>query len=67
MKRENTGQYVVVSTIGEKVHAYIPAPLPPQPLPELSASGNKRLMEAVQALGTLDGLGEHLPDVAPFI
>ena len=24
-------------------------------------------MEAVQALGTLDGLGEHLPDVAPFI
>lgn len=67
MKRENTGQYVVVSTIGEKVHAYIPAPLPPQPLPELSASGNKRLMEAVQALGTLDGLGKHLPDVAPFI
>ncbi|MBR5212950.1 MAG: Fic family protein [Akkermansia sp.] len=56
-----------MSTIGEKVHAYIPAPLPPQPLPELSASGNKRLMEAVQALGTLDGLGEHLPDVAPFI
>lgn len=67
MNRENTGQYVVVSTIGEKVHAYIPAPLPPQPLPELSASGNKRLMEAVQALGTLGGLGEHLPDVAPFI
>lgn len=67
MKRENTGQYVVVSTIGEKVHAYIPAPLPPLPLPELSASGNKRHMEAVQALGALDGLGEHLPDVAPFI
>lgn len=67
MKRENTGQYVVVSTIGEKVHAYIPAPLPPHPLPELSASGNKRLMEAVRALGALDGLGEHLPDVAPFI
>ena len=67
MKRENTGQYVVVSTIGEKVHAYIPAPLPPHPLPELSASANKRHMEAVQALGALDGLGEHLPDVAPFI
>lgn len=58
---------MVVSTIGEKVHAYIPAPLPPHPLPELSASGNKRHMEAVQALGALDGLGEHLPDVAPFI
>ena len=67
MKRENTGQYVIVSTIGEKVHAYIPAPLPPQPLPELSAVGNRRLMEAVQTLGALDGLGEHLPDVAPFI
>ena len=24
-------------------------------------------MEAVQALGTLNGVGEHLPDVAPFI
>lgn len=67
MKRENTGQYEVVSTIGEKVHAYIPAPLPPQPLPELRASGTKRLMEAVRALGVLDGLGEHLPDAAPFI
>lgn len=67
MKRKNTGQYEVVSTIGEKVHAYIPAPLPPQPLPELRASGSNRLMEAVQALGALDGLGEHLPDVEPFI
>ena len=67
MRRENTGKYVVVSTIGEKVNAYIPAPLPPHPLPELSATGNKRLMCAVQALGRLDALGEHLPDVAPFI
>lgn len=67
MKRENTGKYVVVSTIGEKVNSYIPSPLPPHPLPELSARGNKLLMSAVQTLGTLDALGEHLPDVAPFI
>lgn len=67
MKREDTGKYVVVSTIGEKVSAYIPAPLPPHPLPELSASGNKLHTSAVQALGALDALGEHLPDVAPFI
>lgn len=67
MKRENTGKYVVISTIGEKVNAYIPAALPPHPLPELNATGNKLLMSAVQTLGTLDALGEHLPDVAPFI
>lgn len=67
MRRENTGKYVVVSTIGEKVNAYIPAPLPPHPLPELSSTGNKQLMSAVQALGTLNALGEHLPNVAPFI
>ena len=67
MKRENTGKYVVVSTIGEKVKAYIPAPLPPHPLPHLSTIGNKLLLSAVQTLGTLDALGEHLPDVAPFI
>lgn len=67
MKRENTGKYVVISTIGEKVNAYIPAALPPHPLPELSATGNKLLMSAVQTLGTLDALGEHVPDVAPFI
>lgn len=67
MKRENTGKYVVISTIGEKVNAYIPAPLPPHPLPELSAAGNKLLMSSVRALGALDALGEHLPDVAPFI
>ncbi|MEE1265079.1 MAG: Fic family protein, partial [Akkermansia sp.] len=64
---ENTGKYVVVSTIGEKVNAYIPAPLPPHPLPELSPTSNKLLMSAIQTLGALDALGEHMPDVAPFI
>ena len=67
MRRENTGKYVVVSTIGEKVNAYIPAPLPPHPLPELSPTSNKLLMSAIQTLGALDALGEHMPDVAPFI
>lgn len=67
MKRENTGKYIAISTIGEKVNAYIPAPLPPHPLPELRATANKLLMSAVQTLGTLDALGEYLPDVAPFI
>ena len=58
---------MVVSTIGEKVNAYIPAPLPPHPLPELSPTSNKLLMSAIQTLGALDALGEHMPDVAPFI
>lgn len=67
MKRENTGRYIVTSTIGERVNAYIPSPLPPHPLPELSDVGKKLLMGAVQKLGSLDALGEHLPDVGPFI
>lgn len=44
MKRNNAGRYVRVSTIGETVKAYIPAPLPPVPLPELS--GRRALLYA---------------------
>lgn len=67
MKRKNTGRYVTIDTIGEKVQAFIPAPLPPHPVPELGDRAGNLLNRAMQALGALDALGEHLPDVAPFI
>lgn len=67
MKRENAGRYVTISTIGERVQAYIPAPLPPEPVPDAGEQGNGLLAQAMQALGALDALGGHLPDVAPFI
>lgn len=56
-----------MSTVGEKVKAFVPAPLPPHPMPDLGVAGNNLLSRAMQALGALDALGEHLPDVAPFI
>ena len=31
MKRTLQGYYVTVSTVGEKVQAFVPAPLPPSP------------------------------------
>lgn len=67
MKRKNAGKHVTTSTAGERVKAYIPAPLPPHPLPETSGACGKLLNRAMQTLGALDALGEHLPDAAPFI
>lgn len=67
MKRENTGKYIITSTIEEKVNAYLPAPLPPQPLPELSKSSSKLHLEAIQALAALNALSEHLPSIAPLL
>jgi cell filamentation protein, protein adenylyltransferase len=34
MKRELQGKYVTVSTVGEQVHAFVPSPLPPEPMIE---------------------------------
>lgn len=31
MKRGLQGRYVTISTVGEKVQAFVPAPLPPRP------------------------------------
>lgn len=67
MKRRETGRYVTISTVGERVQAYIPHALPPSPLPVLSARANKLFTEAISALAELDATGRLLPDMAPFI
>lgn len=67
MERTNTGRYVVISTVGEKANAFIPAPLPPQPLPVIDTATQRKLEEATRRLASLDAVGQLLPDIAPFI
>ncbi len=67
MKRELQGQYEVVSTVGEKVRAFVPAPLPPSPSIVWSASLRERFDEALLALGRLDSVTLLLPDVSLFL
>lgn len=67
MKRSNPGSYITISTVGERVQAFVPRPLPPQPLPVLSPRGNRLFAEAVSALAELEAMGNHLPGIEPFI
>ena len=60
------GAYVASAVGGERVRAFVPPPLPPQPPVQLE--GLQGLLEkANQALGRLDGLASILPDVSLFI
>lgn len=58
---------MVISTVGEKVQAFVPQPLPPSP--PLDVSGNLRdsLDAAHLAIGRLDGISSILPDAGLFI
>lgn len=67
MKRGTTGRYVVTSTTGERVEAFVPAPLPPHPALELHGPVQQALERALLALGRLDGVTTLLPDPALFI
>jgi Fic family protein len=66
MHRGTTGHTEATVTGGERVSAFIPAPLPPDPMVRVDDLGIQ-LEEALLALGRLDGLGGLLPDVALFI
>ena len=67
MKRGTTGRYVVTSTTGERVEAFVPAPLPPHPALVLHGPMQQALERALLALGRLDGVTTLLPDPALFI
>lgn len=66
MRRGLSGRYETTAAGGERVRAFVPAPLPPTPpidmLPLLL--GHER---ALVALGRLDGLSAFLPDPHLFI
>ncbi len=57
------GHYVTCSTTGEKYKAYVPSLLPFQPPLQLEEL-QPLLEKANQALGRLDGLLSHIPDIS---
>ena len=64
--QRQTGEYRVSSTAGERVSAYIPKPLPPDPPIDLTEL-YPLLDWANQALGRLDGSTALLPDAHLFL
>ncbi|MEW5707986.1 MAG: Fic family protein [Pseudomonadota bacterium] len=67
MKRGETGKYEVIAVAGERVHAFIPAPLPPVPPLVFDGALQQALEAAVLALGRLDGVSTLLPDKSLFL
>ncbi len=65
-KNRRLGAYVETSTGGERVRAYVPAPLPPDP--PLDLARFMRLYErAMAAVGRLDGVVTILPSTPLFL
>lgn len=62
-----TGDFLTISTVGERVRAFIPRPLPPDPPLNLTLKDISLLEKANLALGRIDGLATLLPDVSLFI
>ncbi len=67
MQRGEIGRYEVTSIGGERVRAFVPAPLPPNPALVLDGPLQQVLESAVLALGRLDGVSTLLPDEALFL
>lgn len=67
MKRGATGRYEVTSAGGERVEAFVPAPLPPEPALEFAGTLQQALEPALLALGRLDSISTLLPDTALFL
>ena len=67
MKRENTGSYITTSAGGERVDAFVPRSMPPEP--PLVWDGNLAtlLSEASSSVGRLDGSARVLPNKELFI
>ena len=56
MKREIQGKYETTTTCGERVRAFVPALLPPDPPIEWTAGLRSKFDEALLALGRLDSV-----------
>ena len=61
------GSYERVSTVGEPVHAFVPAPLPPVPPLVLDGPLQGGLEAAAVSLGKLNGISGRLPDPEIFL
>ena len=58
---------MIVSTVGEKVQAFVPAPLPPLPSIEWSSRLRGKFDQALLAIGRLDSVCSLLPGIAPIL
>jgi len=67
MNRGPQGDAVLISTIGEPVHAFVPVPLPPNPPIEWSSHLRSLYDEALVTLGRLDSVSTLLPDTSLFL
>ncbi len=67
MKRPLQGYYLPISTVGEKVKAFVPLPLPPQPPIEWSPELLGAFDAALVALGRLDSASTMLPSTPLFL
>jgi Fic family protein len=68
MKRSKTGQYIMVSTIGnEACQAFVPEPLPPKPPLKIGGDLQDAIDRALLALGRLDSISSLLPDTSLFL
>ena len=67
MKRKRTGTYELTSVAGERVRAFVPAPLPPLPRIVFEGSLQHDLERATLAVGRLDGVSALLPDRKLFL
>ncbi|MCA9468565.1 MAG: Fic family protein [Nitrospira sp.] len=67
MKRDIQGRYVTVSAVGEKVQAFIPAPLPPHPPIDWTPDLRAKFDQALLVLGRLDSVSTLLSDTSLFL
>ncbi|HVS31439.1 MAG TPA: Fic family protein [Thermoanaerobaculia bacterium] len=67
MKRGVTGRFEISTLAGERVKAFVPAPLPPEPPLRIDAALQRTLDDALLALGRLDGVSALLPDLSLFL
>ena len=67
MQRGESGRYETTSAGGERVRAFVPAPLPPAPPVALDGSLQQAFESAVLAFGRLDAVSALLPDQTLFL
>jgi Fic family protein len=67
MKRGLTGRYEVTSVGGERVEAFVPRALPPDPPIVFEGALQRALEPALLGLGRLDSLSTLLPDPSLFL
>ncbi len=67
MQRKIQGRYVISSTAGETVRAFVPTPLPPRPPVDWTPALRSAFDRALVAVGRLDGASRLLPDPTVFL